>query len=647
MTVSKWAVHSLKNFVEAHVSDYDTPFDALYEYTKNLEEAKAQDIHIDFHPEKNTLIVYGNGKGLDAEALNQIRVGIGKSGKGVTHHGLGILAFMRFAKKMVMFSRKNGQLYVLSCMGDQDEVVSDVGDAREAGSEEREYEHYYRKLNKFGDKADGTITIIEGVGKYKSDRFDFTFKMEEEFESKKFLKWFQLKASFSILERNYFLKKDEHSKPVRIEAKLGTGIKLNFTIPSAKYPADSIPGKNKNVFEYNGRWFSLTVKFVFCVSQSNDGEIQISENHQNGIAFRDAIKWKIAPDSVYKNPNYTKYLRGAIDFVIKPMDGGVGLNVYSGTRSSLIMDGEFGNCLSNILNMADVDVIRPKLQNMEKSSKSRKDDRRSQELAKDMDNFFRDNRALFDDIITTKSHGPVQNAAYVKCPNCKLTVVPKRGGSVKDIIREKNTIFAPEDVQVYICGSCTKRWPRRAYEIHTPSGEPNKLPLYKEPLPGQGAERVRKRGRGYRYSVCPFDKTDTRRALYAEHDSLVKINRDHFDYRQVEIQAKKEIGFYERQLTVDVILRHEMAGASTIEYSKKMSEAMIALTVWYYTKRPFCKSVDEDVEDEVVTAPVSAPVAMAVKEPIKIIRRVPPVITPVAVKDAVQSLGKRWGAKVR
>lgn len=618
MTASKWGVHSLKNFVEAHVSDYESSFDALYEYTKNLEEAKAKNIYIEFLMDRRTILVYGDGEGLDATKLNEMRLGIGKSSKGITHHGLGILAFMRFAQKMVVFSRKAGKMYVLSCMGENDEIVSDVGDAREAGDEEKEYAPFYNKLRKLWD-GDGTITILEGVGRYKSERYSQIWEMKEEFEAKKFIKWFQLKCGFSLMDHNYFLKKDENTKLARIPEKMGHGAKLDFTIPSAEHPANKIGGQKKNVFEHLGRLFELRVRFLFWVSNSNEGEIRISEDRQNSILVKDAIKYKIDYKSVYKNPEYTKYLTGSIDFKIKPLDGGESLNVYSGTRSSLIMDGGFGDCLCNIMYYAAEEVIKPKLEEFIRASQDRKSDRRSLDLQKDIQMFFRDNPDIFNDLVTTRSQGPVQYAT-VKCRKCETSVIPKRGGKSADLVTQKNNIYAPDDVSIYICGTCGNRWDRRSYE-KTENTQPYNKPLYERPEPGQGSIRQKRRGCGYTMLVCDLAKDDPRRASFV--NDVVRVNRKHMDYQQVAAEKNaRMLWLYERHVAFSAILDHELAEASRAEYAKKEQTIHTRLFTWALKRdgRVSMKDVEAAIEED------------EKKED---------------TKETAQALGARWGAKVK
>ena len=590
MTIANWGVHSLRGFVESHVSDYETYFDALYEYSKNLEEAGAQIIRMEFCYEENRVLVYGDGKGLDSDGLNSIRNGIGKSSKGTTHHGLGVLAFMRFAKKMIMFSKKEGVVYVLSCMGDNDEVVSDTGEARPIGSDEEQiYRNVLYKLEKW---PEATITVLEGVGKYKSDRFNFTFDMSKEFEAKKFERWFRDKIGFGLRSRSYFVKYGSNT-PKRIEGKVAHGKRLTFKIPSKEYAAENIPGMHRNTFEQDGRFFSLELTCEVYVSPSNDAVIRISEGHQNSLDIRDAFKsYKLSHTSVYKNVDYLKMLSGLIDFKIKPLDEGPSLNVYSGTRRTLMTEGPFGDCLANMLNFADREIIRPVIESYAEKNKSRKDEIRSRDLQYDMEFLIRDNPIFFDDLIQTKNEDPVSDKNYVQCFRCNNTGIPKRG-LLADLDIKPGNIYAPDDRPVYICGNCTKEWKRRAFtrenydEGEGLTGGPKPMYERSSGTDGKGTvPRKQKRGYGFSIQIQAFAKSDNDRRGYMV-GTIIKVNRGHLSYRAIEETKNRDaLGLYERQVALETLIRYELRENNNKDvYSKKLGDGLAIVIEWFYTKR--------------------------------------------------------------
>jgi hypothetical protein len=603
----------IKNELEvlrSHASDYRTPFDAFYEYVKNLEEAPAmaKNIHVELLHDKHVILIYGDGRGMGVPELMQMQKDtIGESSKGPTHHGLGILSFLRFAKKMTIVSRKNGKLYILSCDGSGEDgdkrLVSDSGDPREVTNEDSEYECYYRKLRSLGDAVDGTITVLEGVGQFSSNRFDWKFDMKEEFEARKFVKELQKKLFFNLAYRNYTLKieggtEKKYKKKEKIPAKLGTGKQYDFTIPSAKYPAEGIPGQRHDCFDYSGRQFTLKVKFTFFVGPSNDGNIQVSENHENGLPLREAIKIKLSKDSVFKNPDYAPYLNGLVDFKITPLDGGDGINVYSGTRSALLIDGSFGDCLCNIITYADEEIIRPAIGRIEKKSDAFQDDMRSQNLQKDMEMLFHDMPWLAEKVMLPKHTGPVVAAGMVRCKKCGLTVLPMRGVNPRDYkpegnkIYDHNMIYAFEDKAVYKCGCCGTTWDR---QIHTEKTDPpTRPPIYVEPKPTEGVPRQRLRGCGFSYKLQPFDRDDERRSMV--FGTVVKINRIHPDWQSINKDRKHKelLPVYERLIAMEAIINHTMAEVHRDDYAETLQTALASTLVWFGTMRQKLSSEEID-----------------------------------------------------
>lgn len=590
----KWVVASPRDLVEAHVSDYESSSDALYEYIKNMEDAGAKVIHTDFDYKANTVLVYGDGKGLTAPELDTMRVSVGKSNKGSSHHGLGIMAFMRFGQELFIFSKNkiDGKINVISCRGEDDDILSDIGSAREVGDDEQAYYHQYSKLNRW---EEGTVCLIKGVGRYKSHKFDWRFEMETEFG--KFEKWFQIKAGFSLKERSYFVKFGD-DKAKKLDAKLGQGPREHFFVPSKDHPLSEIPGK-RNTFEFNGRTFELTVEFDFYLSPSNNGVIRISESRQNSMDIKEAFKTqKIASSSVYKNPEYTKYLTGHIDFKIKPLDKGESINVYSGSRSALMVDGDFGNVLANIMIYADVSKIRPAILSKQDNSRSKRDEMRSRELQASMEALFRDNKTFASSLIHQQNVDMVP-LHYVKCPVCKLTVQPKKGATASFTITKGN-IYQPSDQTVYVCGSCGNRWERRQHVVES---HQNTQPQYKKPTQGPVGPRTRTHGFGYTFVVTPFDRNDTRR--YAVVESTVKLNRDHIDYRSIENSKGREaLALYEHQLALNAIIRHEGQEFSREQLFKAMEDSISTVCSWFYTrrKRVTITEAQEAREEDVKTA---------------------------------------------
>ena len=608
---SLWQCGSLKNIIEIHISDYTHPFEALYEYTKNLEDppAFANLIYLEWLPKTKTILVYGNGKGLDIPTLDLMQKNVAVSSKGVTHHGVGILSFIRFATKMTIFSRKKGVISVLSCVCDGKDIVSETGNTRELDpTEDREYEKYYRKLNKFQDE-DGTLTVLEGVGQYKSERFDFRFNMEDVFKEKEFTSWAQEKYGFSLIDHQYFLKVDETKRLTPIKAKVGTGKKITFNIPSEKYPY------KKSVFELDGRFFDLSLSGEFHVSSSNTGDIRISENHQNSLPIKDAIRGKkLAWDGVYKNPDFTQYINGIIDFKVKPLDGGDGINAFTGTRSALVIDGPFGDCLCNLLLYADLEILRPAIIDFigRKDNKlDTKYEKRSRNLQTDIEDLFRERQDIFGSIIATKSQGPVFST-HVTCPRCKTDGIPNRRKNMKEVLEDHKTgtLYAPDDLPIYYCGSCGTRWPKRSYTApdfsvtESNAGQSQTKPIYSKPESTNGVARRRCRGFGFTLQITPFQQSDTRRITVLR--DIVKVNRSHPDFLKIENEGtSRDLYIYERYLALEAIIEYELADKNKAEILLKLNECLATMFVFLLTRKREDKlKSKEETESDLLPEPV-------------------------------------------
>lgn len=606
-----WRIADINNFVQAHASDYLTAYDALYEYMKNLEERPcfAKNIHIEFLPLSKIILIYGDGNGMNATQLDEIKNGIGRSQKDVAHHGLGILAFMKFASKMTVFSRKESKIYILSCMGHNSDIVSDSGKARVLIPEEdSKYERFYKKLY---NNLEGTITILEGIGDQKT-RFckasaDEVFDKNQPIQpiigpakpgrkkEHSFVKWAHSKLGWSLTNHQYSFKSNETAKLQHIKPKLGHGKLWEFTIPSKEYPIKTIskPDRILNRFELNGRSFEITSKFLINISPSNEGDIKISEDQQNALDIRDAVRSnKVSTDSVYKNQKYTKYLNGLIDFSIRPLDGGESINIYTGSRSSIIMEGPFGECLGNMLIYADINIIRPKVERvMTESSADKKDERRSQSLQNDLETLFRERSDIFESIIGTQSHGVVPATNYVGCFKCKLSAIPKRGEKLADILRlskqeKHDNIYAPEDDPSYYCGNCGYKWARKIYKVTGPAVISTAKPIYEQPGPDTEAKQRKKlRGFGFTVSVCPLQSGDTRR--FTIYDDKIKINGAHPDYKEIEKNKPSALSLYERDIAVKAIVNYELKkrNAHHDEYEKKINDTIAALHVFQAKKK--------------------------------------------------------------
>lgn len=628
-----WQVKSLENTLMAHVSDYNSPIDALYEYIKNLDEVGAKVVHVDTDYDNKRVFIYGDGMGMGPDELNRISQSVGVSSKGQSHFGLGILAFMRLSKRMVIISKVGDKCCWISCTGQNDTVVSDVGQAREMSPlERRENAIAIGKLRKW---EQGTITILEGVGESKTSRFDNRFDIKKEFELSTLERELKKKCGFDLKRYSCFLKCGD-AKPKKISAKIGHGKHLQFTLPSKEHPLLNKLGNRRDIFSLQDRTFELKVSCDIWVGSGNDGDIRISEKGQNALDIRDAIGFRIGRDSIFKSAENKYLLQGLIDFRITPIDRGENPNVYSGSRRKILVDGgfdSFGNCLMNILNYADIEIIRPVIREYIEGQHQRRDERSSRDLQKDMDNFFKDNPDLFKDIMSTSNLDPVDARYQAKCPSCGLTVPPTRCPKCKPVAGH---IYAWDDSDKYVCGTCGNVWSRRIYTKpigRTPTSEAK--PQYTTPT-GSSEPRKKKHGFGFSYDVMPFGRQDTRRARI--EGTMVQVSSDHPDYVTLT-QDKRSIGKlmlknYQRIIALNTIIRNECKEMARDQYEKLLEDSYCRLMGWYTKK-------DDETEEtavEMIKSQVKAEQVIRLRTP------------PKAEKDLselAKGLGSKWGATVK
>jgi hypothetical protein len=305
----------------------------------------------------------------------------------------------------------------------------------------------------------------------------------------------------------------------------------------------------------------------------------------------------LSNDSIWKNPDYTKYMTAIIDFETTPLNSDIKFNAWTGTRTSLLMDMNFGACLCNILNHMDQEYYRARLDVYHnKTNPNRTLEIRSNNCQKDMECFLADRPDIFADLISIRSSGPVKNPNIVKC-RCGVSVVPKYGGNWPGSIKlERNMIYGPDNVRKYICGSCGNSWDRREY---TPSGDYKTSGTqinkdhYFQPGPHEGMPRKRKRGFGYRILIVPFDDVivngkkindDQRTALYGD---IVKVNSKHPDYQKI-LTAKDHnivLNLYERKASWHTIIEHEYTDCDKEKYSEMVRRVDFGFLVWFQTQR--------------------------------------------------------------
>ncbi|MBE3036837.1 MAG: hypothetical protein IMZ70_07150, partial [Candidatus Atribacteria bacterium] len=444
------------------------PIKCIYEYTKNLQDAGAKSVFLELYPQRKIIAIYGDGCGMDALKMTEVMNNVGESLKSPENHGLGMQCWPRIALRMSIFSRVDGVLYTVSCSRhDNNRDVDLHGGAREVDCSDQDYKEFYHKLNKgcFKNK-DGSyknwmVTVLEGIGAGSDDHYSyFKFKIKDELDAQDVINFYRNEHSRSFLTACRFsVKKDEDSPLVVIEPKIGIGKKVEFTIPSKRYPEKSIPGKSdipKNCFYRNGHLYELIVDFLFHFGASNEAKITVTHNGKDPVSINNIRTNAISRDGVYRNSEYTKFINGNIDIHIKPLDGGNIFTLHDANRDTIILGEDFGKCFTNILLYADLEVLRPEVE-MQLNKVTEKTSKRSEILHKTMENICDRFKNFLDQYISTKSLGLVYDNT-VKCIHCMTSSIPRRNGETLKQIRthmESGVIYAPEDTPIYVCGSCS------------------------------------------------------------------------------------------------------------------------------------------------------------------------------------------------
>jgi hypothetical protein len=633
-------------------SGYD-PIRCIYEYTKNFQDAGAKSVFLEFYPQRKIITIYGDGCGMDDKKLTEVMNNIGESLKSKENHGLGMQCWPRIATRMTIFSRVDGVLYTVSCS--RHDNARDMylhGGARPVDGTDLDYKEFYNKLNKGDFKTkdsttyvNGTVTVLEGIGNGSDEHYDFfKFKMKDELNASDVIEYFRNEHSRSFLTACRFsVKKDEDSHLIAVEPKIGIGKKVEFTIPSKKYPEKDIPGKSdipKNCFYRNGHLYELIVDFIFHFGASNEAKITVTHNGKDPVSINSIRTNAISRDGVYRNPEYTKFINGNIDIHIKPLDGGNIFTIHDADRSSIIIGGEdFGRCFTNILLFADLEVLRPEVE-QQLSKVTEKTSKRSEVVQKTMENICDRYRDFLDQFISTKSNGPVHDAT-VKCIHCLTCGIPRRNGETLKQIRthlEAGVIYAPVDATLYVCGSCSTQWVRRTY---TPSNRERtsspSTPHYTQPSYGDGRLRQKQKGYGYSYSVHDFSAGDTQTAMLKGED-MICINSAHINYKTVKSSGDL-LCIYEAQNAFHVLLTSEFKKAAdhlSVEEQQNILKQMDnKILVWIQTTdRKKLKSISD----------MSAPMTTNTT----VLKHTPTMEKPKAnVSKDIKALGDRWGARIK
>jgi Histidine kinase-, DNA gyrase B-, and HSP90-like ATPase len=540
-------VFNQKNLISAHASQYKTALDACGEIIKNHVQAGAKTIWIELLNKRKTILIYGDGKGMDVAVMNQVMTNAAdsiaqnkltkNSMKTEANHGVGLFSIFRFSAGMWIFSKSINRISVLSCHVEEHSkniiTATGGGGAREVNEDDRDYEEFYNKLNKFS--MDGTLNVIEGVGENISPHYDWNVKMKEDFDPKKVTDYIRENYSHLIgTDSIVFKLKADEAKPISIEAKTGVGPKKEFFIPSKSFPEKSLPGKakvhgrGKDCFMRNGFIYKLNVYYLFHFSDRNDGMIRIGAKNESFIPIRSITSNKIP--SFYRNSDLTRYLTGIIIFKLDSLDGGPAINVYTGNRDTLLLNDDFGDCLANNLQLAAVEVLQLEAQKKANALNNKGKEKREL-LQKGFEELYHSSefQALMKEheLAGPLSTSPVHDNT-VTCSDCGTKSIPKRGDLLKDIRgRHDDSIFAPKDVDLYYCGKCGNFWKRRKQEGESSGPSDGVKPVASKPE--DGVERKKRHGFYYIVDAIPFT-ADNKQVAILKGEDVVLINTTHPDY---------------------------------------------------------------------------------------------------------------------
>jgi hypothetical protein len=568
---------------------------ACYEFIKNLEDEDAKSIEIDCDPDEKRLCIYGDGRYVTPIELDEMSKRIAASKKSDRNHGLGMLSFLRISPRMVMISwnKAKTEYSIKTCTPSSDnKLISDIGVARIMTKDDiLRYNYACSRLRKW---STGFVTIIEDLGNTsKLAHFSGSFKIEEEFGGKKFVNYLREQLAWSKLNCQYRYGKE---KAVAIKKKHGKGEHVAFKLPSKEYPCMREKSNEPLFcFEANGHHYNLELSFDLWLSQQNEGVVKITERNQDALDLKDAFHTK--PNKlaeVFKNPDYVTYLQGQIDFRIKPTDGGEAPAVYNGSRTQLIVDGSFGDCLSNMLWYSDIEILGDKIMSYRKNSQKRGDEQSIKELAEDMDCYFRDHPEVFDRYLQHTSAQP-SAAGIVKCKNCKIEGIPLRGftDAEVDLVNQKGPnarIYALSDSPSYRCSNCGHLWAHRGYTHREDDPDvpqtPRSLPKWREPLTGKVRER--KHGYGCTFDLRPLSRElDSKRSIYI--GSEVVVNTAHESYKiLLRDHGKKGLvtKIYERQMALRAIISKTHEGLDAESLRQLLEDGEAEILMYFRRERP-------------------------------------------------------------
>jgi hypothetical protein len=305
---------------------------------------------------------------------------------------------------------------------------------------------------------------------------------------------------------------------------------------------------------------------------------------------------KIHRSSIYRQSALAKYLEGMIDFKADPISEGAPLlNLYPGSRDRLLVDNDFGDCLSRMLTYAEVEIIKPAVQKYEDKVDIRQDTMRSTRINNLLHDFFRKNQTDFSWLY--KSQAAVQDHT-IKCPKCG----ERYGVLVLDkspMVNKINKMLLYNNK--YTCGNCHHEWDRSTHEEYKARDytieATTEKPIYKAPENlNDSKERKKLYGYGYNVVVSPFARSDSREFFIAP-PSTIEINSNHPVYKQIKNgKVGGFLSYHELRMAIMAMMAHSLKHHSMDDIMKQTNSALSALEKWYSSERTdISASISQDV----------------------------------------------------
>lgn len=548
---------AIANFCWQMASQYEL-FNAFYELLKNqieaIEEKRKRmavderncfkgEIRIEVDFEQRTISIIANGIGLNLKDFENIHENITTSMKGKDHHGSGTMAYLRIAQEMILVSKKYGEFYYDKFSYNDEKIQPDYDNV----DNRREFRWLTERLSNYDS---GTVCHLAGLGQSRSEMYDFTFKIEDFFESKKFENFLRdhLKAQLSFRRIDFFLKVGK-SKVKQLIATTTKNVKefqlqRDFVYNEKKYTLQTNFSMEPAVNENGVILFHNTLDPIKL-----NGETGFFTNHYQGI---------------YRHHEFTDFFSGSVDWDVYSLDGSEVPSFYDAARTHLHWHSTFGEAFKNIMMKADTEYIRPWLDDIVKSRNIKKNERTTKALEKFLDLIACDPN--LPDESEEIENADVTRDSRRKCPACGSLQVEEQMVAGK-------TVFG--------CKSCQNIWQKRKYES-TPSAlnDPRRHP---EDIDNFTKARKRKFTKGLGGWHVTFEHDKNAPSMVRRSENHIYINKEHKTCKLVDKQHHTKNNFYALLICTEVA-REYYSHVEDKEKREKLERGYFAVAGTHYSE---------------------------------------------------------------